>query len=559
MRRRTLSEQVVSATFWNALLLPARFVVGLLASVIYYERLSREQVGLVFLLTSLASTLGLYADLGLERSLPRFLPEVEERAGRAGVRALLRRVLGLKVAVLALVLVALALLARPLVTHLAERERGEATRLQEQARQAERTGEHGGGLAEAVAKRALADEVEHRGVLLLGAVGLLVVLGAFFDVHMQFLTAYFRQRSWNLISLVNTLLQPVLVTTFVLLGFGVPGVVLGLVLTPACALVLAIAQARRVEAALPDVPGSLKIPDDLKTRFAGYSGMTYLHQITTWLYDLDVIVLLSAATLGLRDTALLGFAYKFARDTLGYVWTPLTGVMTPLLSRVKTRDDAGALQDAQASLSRIVWLLLVPSLAGMLLLSPRLLPVLYPKYTEAVPLVALFLVFAFAESMLSVPQNVLMVCERYKPVVISRLLAAACIPLVALLLPAYGLFGVALAVGIARIVARLYTVAAGARLLGLRLPWAFGAKVGLSSAAMSAVLFALLKLLPSTGPVSGTGRVLALLPLMGFALLGAASFLIALSTLAGLEEQDRRRLERLRFPGKQALLRFLAP
>ncbi|HVQ31234.1 MAG TPA: polysaccharide biosynthesis C-terminal domain-containing protein, partial [Vicinamibacteria bacterium] len=360
------------------------------------------------------------------------------------------------------------------------------------------------------------------------------------------------------ITLVNTLLQPVLVTTFVLLGFGVPGVVLGLVLTPACALVLAVARTRRVEADLAEVPGDGTVPEDLKTRFAGYSAMTYLQQVTTWLYDLDVVVFLSAAALGLGETAILGFAYKFARDTLGYVWTPLTGVITPLLSRVKARDEAGGLQDAQASLSRMIWLLLVPSLAGLLLLAPGLLSILYPKYVEALPLVAVFLVFAFVESMLSVPQSVLMVCERYKPVVVARLLAACSIPLTAWLMPAYGLYGVAVAVGVARVASRLYAVAAGSRLLGLRLPWAFGARVGEAVVAMSAVVLALRLLLPTASATTGPSRLIALLPLLALALVGAAVFAVALRTLGGLEETDRRRLEQLRFPGRQVLLRFLA-
>ena len=76
----------------------------------------------VFLLTSLASTLGVYADLGLERSLPRFVPEVEARAGREGVIAFLRRVVGIKLLVLVVVLAGMALLARPLLAELTRRE-----------------------------------------------------------------------------------------------------------------------------------------------------------------------------------------------------------------------------------------------------------------------------------------------------------------------------------------------------------------------------------------------------------------------------------------------------
>src|SRR3712207_9157150 len=82
VRTPTLSERVFSATFWNTLTLPLNLAVGVVTSVLYYQILSLEQVGLIFLLTSLASTIGLYADLGIERALPRFLPEVERHGGR---------------------------------------------------------------------------------------------------------------------------------------------------------------------------------------------------------------------------------------------------------------------------------------------------------------------------------------------------------------------------------------------------------------------------------------------------------------------------------------------
>jgi hypothetical protein len=97
---RSLSHSVWSATLWNTLLMPARLLVGVLASVIYYQQLTRGQVGLVFFLTSLATTIGVYADLGIERSLPRFLPEVQAQAGRWGVRRLIRQVVRVKLLVL---------------------------------------------------------------------------------------------------------------------------------------------------------------------------------------------------------------------------------------------------------------------------------------------------------------------------------------------------------------------------------------------------------------------------------------------------------------------------
>jgi O-antigen/teichoic acid export membrane protein len=83
----TLTQRVFSAAAWNTLLFPARFVVGLVASVLLFNYLSLTEFGILTLLTGLAATIGVYADLGIERSLPRFLPEIESQSGRRGVAA----------------------------------------------------------------------------------------------------------------------------------------------------------------------------------------------------------------------------------------------------------------------------------------------------------------------------------------------------------------------------------------------------------------------------------------------------------------------------------------
>jgi O-antigen/teichoic acid export membrane protein len=560
--RTTLSHQVWSATFWNTLLLPARIPVGLVATVVFYDRLAREQVSLIFLMTSLATTIGMYADLGIERSLPPFLPEVERQSGRAGVSDLVRRVVWLKLVILLVLIGALFAAGRPVSGLLAERQRGEAARTEARALELERHGGESKDTAalrrQAEASRGLAGELESKGPLFLGAVALLLVFGALFDVDMQILTAYFKQRAWNLISLTNSLLRPVLVATFVLLGLGVAGVLLGLVLTSAAAVLLAHQQARRARAVEAAADATQPLAAGLLPRFARFASVNYLLQVTTWLYDLEIVVFLSAATLGLQQTALLAFAYKFAKDALGYLWTPLVGVMTPLLARVRGRGDPHALVEAHASLTRMVWLLLVPAGTGVCLLTPRLLQTLYPKYESGATLAVVFLGFGLAEAALAVPHNVLMVNERYRAIIFSRAVTVLSIPLVQALEPRYGLLGIALAVGLVRLAASLTTVAEGISLFRLRLPVAFGLRVAGATAAFVVVLLPLLHRMPAGGATNGLGdRVLVLLTLAGLAILGATIFLAVLRVLGGLDPSDRRRLLELKIPGRSVLARML--
>src|SRR5262245_32525757 len=94
----SLTQRVAGAAAWNTLLFPARLVVGLAASVLL-ALLPRAEYGILMLLTGLAATIGVYADLGIERSLPRFIPEIESRSGRAGVARFMRRIIALKLAI----------------------------------------------------------------------------------------------------------------------------------------------------------------------------------------------------------------------------------------------------------------------------------------------------------------------------------------------------------------------------------------------------------------------------------------------------------------------------
>ena len=113
-------------------------------------------------------------------------------------------------------------------------------------------------------------------------------------------------------------------------------------------------------------------------------------------------MLFAAGRLPLAQVAVLGFAYKYAKDFLIYAFWPLVGLVQPVLARVRARDSDEALRDAYQSLVRIVWLVLMPAGAGLLVLSPRLIAALYPRYAEASGLATLFVAFVFAETLLHV-------------------------------------------------------------------------------------------------------------------------------------------------------------
>ena len=552
--KKSLSEDVVGATALNTALLPVRIGVSLFTSIVYYQVLPKGEVGVLLLLQNLANTLGTYVDFGIERTLPRFLPEMEERRGRFGVTRLIGKALFAKVAILVPVAVALFLLATPLAHSLAERQRaaseGTAARASSLA-----GAERAQALEKAATENALAREVEERRHLFVGAVVLLVVWGALHDVFMQSLNAFFRRREWNAITLVGNLLQPVLVASAVLLGYGVKGVLFGLVVTPLLCLVLSARAVWRMARELRPGTGPAALPEDLRPRFLRYAAFDYTVQLSTWLYDLPFLVLFAARSLSLEAVAVLGFGYKFAKDFLTYVYWPLIGVVTPVLARVRSRDSDDALRDAYASLLRLLGLVLIPAGVGLSLLTPHLIAALYPKFLEASPLAVVFVSFVFLDMLLSVAQTALMTLERYRPLLLLRATALLSPLVLALGLAHFGLPGAAWGMGIARVLPPLLITAYAWRALGLRFPARFLGRVALASLAFALPLLLLTGEAP-TVPGSAP-NVAAIVPLLGYAAAGAIIFLVVLRALGGLDRDDRRRLLELRLPFRDLLARFL--
>lgn len=555
----SLSERVASAAAWNALLFPARLLVGLVANVLLFNALTPAEYGVLALLTGLAATIGLYADPGIERALPRFVPEVERAHGRAGLARFMRGIVGVKLALVAVCLLALALAHQPIIDLVLQREQQHLASLEAQAGETHDAAGQAGVAGEIARQRDLIALIVARGDWFLAAVGALVVFGALYDVAMQFLTAYFKQRAWNLITIVVTLLQPALIIALLLPGWGLSGVLLGLCLTPVVALLLATQQARRAAAAVPPATAAVAGDPALLPRFARFAGMSWLVQLSGWFYDVQFLTfVLFGLGMRLEQVAVLAFAYKFAKDYLGYAYMPFSGVVTPLLARIRGRDDPAALHEAAAALTRLFGLMLLPAGMALAALTPRLLALLYPAYTETVTLIAILIAGTFLESLLSVPHNVLMVYERYRPVLVARALALVSVPLLVVLVPGFGLVGAALAVAVARVASRLATVVALRRALGVNLPWRALARNAAASLAMVVPLALLAQVWPLPASAAGLdGKLLAAASLAVLGVLALAGYLLALRWSGGIDPADRARLLGLRVPFSAWLARVL--
>lgn len=561
-----LTQRIASAAAWNALLFPVQFVVGMLASVLLLNYLQPAEYGVLSLLTGLAATIGLYSDLGIERSLPRFIPEIEHREGRAGVGRFLRRVIGLKVVLVIVAIIILQLFSSMLLGNVINNERENL----ESANQQIVMLQSGGGTEEQIAKAIrnrdgkieAIQQLEFNGRLFLWAVSAMVLFGAIYDVFMAFLTAYFKQRAWNLITAVIALLQPLLIVGFILLDWELSGVLLGMVITPVIAVLLAAWQTYRASRELTPSQQDVEPDPTLFPRFFKFAGMSFITQMTTWFYDSAFLVfMLTAQGASFETIGILSFTYTFAKSYLSYAYLPFSGLLTPLLARIRSRNDPQALQDTYGGMTRMFALILIPAGVGLALLTPRLLALLYPRYTDVAMLAYIFIAFTFLESLLSVPHNVLMVYERYKPVLIGRVLAMVSVPLLLLSsgLPSSAqLYAAAISVGIARMLPRLMALVTVRRSMDLKFPIGFVLRSCFATLAFSILLLVVMPLWPLPASATGwDGKLSAALSLGLLAGLGVIGYFVALKLLGGLDEQERNRILSLKLPFKRYIARML--
>ncbi len=551
-RRSNLGQQVSRAMTWNTMLAPLKTVVELCANLVILNVLSLAQVGAIRVITSAAALLGVWVDLGIDRSLPRFIPELEHHSGRATVRRFMGGVFAFKVLLLILFsVVFLAFSGYFVQTYLV------------------------GGISgldperfDTAARTALQQELMALAPWMIGAVLLLVALGSFYDGLMAYLVSYFRQRAWNLITIVGDIVQPTLAALLVLAGWGIFGVLVAVVVTPMVSVALAGWQvarglwerARHTPDSLPEAQPAQPAPSEADTlppglwrRFGVYTGVSNVLNLS------DMLVSWVFAIFLLNNLALQGIysvGTALVRQALALLYRPLVGIQVPLFARVKGGD--ADLPEAYAAVGRILALIMIPGGVGLVMLANELILVQYPQFAPATLVIYILTPCLFLESFLSSAQIVLQVYERYRLLLLSRAPALLALPLMIWAAPRYGLAGAALSVGLGRVMFGLTAAILAQRALPLKYSWRFFGRVALAALAMAAVVLGLkLALGLDTIEESISARLWAAAQLVGIIGSGMVSFGVVLRLLGGIEAQDRQWLAESRLPLKKWIVRLL--
>lgn len=499
----TLGQRVSSAMVWNSALFPVKFALALGSSMILVRVLNKHDYAQYVLIVSVAALIGAYVDLGMERSVARFTPEIELSAGRQGLEKFFAQLFALKMLFILPVVLAFALFPEFFIRVLA-----------------------------------LGDE----GEILLWGIALLVILGAVSDVFIQFLYTHFKQIATNLLDIVASIVQPLLVVGAALLTTGVVGVVAAMVFSSALLDGLAAWRARVLVKQIPLRDGAM--PQRLWQRFAHVSALNFVVTATVALGEPGFAALVLTGTKQLTAVAVLAVGYRFVQYFLRFLVAPLTGIQTPLFARLYAENKMEQVREAYSTLTKFFVLMLVPCGVVLALLAPRLIPFLFTEtYEQSAVVAVILIVLLFGETLTSIPQSMLIVFQSSRAVLWSRMIALLIIPLLLWLVPMWGAVGAAIAMGAPRFGARVFATAYTARHYGIRFPFAFLLRVS------AATLLAALPLF--------LARDAEWWWLVGATALFGVLFFALFKRLGGFDAQEKERLKTLKLPYRDLLLKWL--
>jgi O-antigen/teichoic acid export membrane protein len=513
-----LATSVSRAMFWNTALFPVKTLLSFASSIILVRALAQTEFAALTSVIAVLNTIGLFSDLGVERTLSKFLPEFERNFGRRGVVRFLWTISGVKVGLLAILILALNLSANFFSDYF---------------------------------------KFGANGHVFILAISVLLVLGAASDILLQSLYAYFKQKATNALSIAFAALHPLLVIIFVVAGWGVPGVLLALAISTAVNVALSIPPVSWTLRELALAPTHFSAPGawrDVARRFANLSLLNYFFNLSVFFYDMPFVVTVLSNAQDTLGVALFGLAYnRLVNPILQFLLAPLTGIQQPLFARLYIEKDTRKLQEAYASLTRFLILFLVPAGVGLSVLARNLIRIFFQsRYEDAALISVLLITFLFAEAVVGPSHNILLAHERIRAVVITRVIALASIPLLLLAAPVYGVVGATIAAGIGRVGSRLAAAIYAGHAFALQFPFGFLMRVSLASALMEGAMLVPLDFLqrPSTPleTVLQTGLAFVV---------GCAAFAFALKLFGGLDASDKLRLSTLGIPFHAYLMRWL--
>jgi O-antigen/teichoic acid export membrane protein len=502
-----LLHEVSRSVFWNTALLPLVTAAGLLLSILVRRSFGLES-GIYDVVLGIANSILFYSSLGLAGSLPRFIPELQMRAGRRAASRLIWRLAALRIGVLLAAVAILNLWAHPIVARL---------------------------------------ELGADGALYVRWLSVLLVGRALLDFLYRALDSFLQQLSVNVLSLINGILDVCLAAIAVAMGLRIAGVIAALGISAAITALVAgriiVGQLAVIRA---DSPGEPEITAG--GRVWKLSAVTYLRDLSLYFATPAFASPVLLGRLGGPEpVALFATGYFVAASTVTLVVSGFRGIYRPAFARVLVSGERAQLHRAFDLMNKLQVLAVVPAGAGLTVMVGDYLPLLYGEpFIAAVPVARVMVVLLFAETAMAVGLLVLWADERHGPVLVANAAMVAAAPLFIWVAGRFGLVPAALVLGGSRLAASIFGYVEARRVYGVRYPWPFAAKVTSISAIMALLLLAAQRVWSTSvveaATLTASGVVIVMIGLRAIRLMGPEEIEI---------------LGRASIPGRQFLIRWL--
>ena len=505
-----LLHDVSRSVFWNTALLPFVTAAGVVLSILIRRSFGLES-GIYDVVIGVANSILFYSGLGLAGSLPKFLPELQVRAGRRAAARLISQLASIRIGLVVAILVPLNVWAGPLAEWL---------------------------------------QLGGDGVTYLRWVSVLLLGRAALDFLYRALDSFLQQLSVNALSLTNGVIDVCLVAAVVLLGLKITDVVAVLAISAVATAVLALFAVRRNLAAMPTSAGDSSADAPPLERVGKMSAVTYIRDLSLYFATPAFASPALLAVMGRPEpVAIFATSYFVAVSTVTLVVSGFRGIYRPAFARVLAAGEREQLARSFDLMNKVQVLAVVPAGFGLAVMVADYLPLLYgPEFAAAVPLARILVALLFAETALAVGVVVLWADERYGPVLMAQLLTVASAPLFVWTAGRFGLIAAGSVLGGARFASALVGYFAARRAYGVRFPWEFAGRVMFVSAIMAATLEIVRRLW-------GTS-------LLEACVLTAAGVLIVsvgLRVLRILGPNELEVLKRASIPGRDLLAQWLGP
>ena len=507
-----LLRRASRSMFWNVTLLPLIMIFNLAASILIRRYFGLEVSGRYDIVIALVNSWMMYPDLGLTTTVSQFAPGLESRYGRSAVAAFLRRVVGLRLVLLLLVLVPANLFADVLAARL---HLGDA------------------------------------GAWLIHLATLLTAVRTANDLVVKSLQALLRHLWANLLQL----LQAVAVATVVVAAFasGKPleTVVGGLVIVGLGVLVAGLTRLWAAVRSIPEreqAPTTDFTPGVPRSRFVKFGLFMYMYN---WL-NYFVTPAFAGPTIAIvagsaAPVALFNVGFQLPQLAVVLVLAGFQGLYRPLFARLVDDDAPAKLRAAFSEISKVQVIFLLPAGAGLYLLVADYIPLMFgSEFAAAVPIARVLCVLLVAEALFNLGTILLSVDHQYREVALAQMLRLASVPAFIYLAGRSDVLGAATVFGVARFLSAVTGYLFARRRYRVRFPLAFALRAALPSVLMVAVVVLGRSVLPTSWP-----------QVVGLTLLGIMVVALGTRVFRVLGERELDLIERARLPGGARIIRWL--